>query len=74
MSVAYDIQKMIARLKQADISLEHLCYELNEHEWADFTKYLQGLTRHQDTSYMVDCMHMGLHIRKRTTADIEAKP
>jgi hypothetical protein len=74
-SVVYDIQKLIVRLKQADISLDGLCYELDEHRWQEFTKYLQGLTRYQenDFSYMEDCLYMGLRVRKRSQSTSEGE-
>lgn len=67
MSAEYDIPVLIDRLRRADISLEHLCYELNEHEWRRFTEYLKCFTRYEnaDLSYVEDCTYMGLHIRKR---------
>ena len=73
-SIVYDIQKMVERLYRADIALDNLCYELDEHEWQKFTRYLEGLAsyRESDTSYLEDCIYMGLHIRKRTTARTSA--
>ena len=69
-SVIYDIQKLIVRLKQADISLEGLCYELDETRWQEFTKYLEGLVLYldRDLSYMEGCTYMGLHVRKQSTS------
>jgi hypothetical protein len=70
-SVVYDIQKMVERLYRADISFDHLAYELDEHDWQKFTRYLEGLAswRESDTSYLEECIYMGLHIRKRTPAN-----
>lgn len=67
MSVAQDIPILIDRLRRADIPMDHLCYELDEHEWREFIKHIEKFQRYQDAdlTYIDDATYMGLHIRKR---------
>jgi len=69
MSIPNDITVMVDRLKRADIPLDNLCYELDEFEWRELIRHVEGFARYtdKDLSYVDDIHYMGLHIRKRVT-------
>jgi len=47
--------------------MDHLCYELDEHEWREFIGDMERMTYEQrDYSYTDEFIYMGLHVRKRT--------
>jgi len=72
MSIQADITILIDRLKRANIPMDHLCYELDEHEWGAFCRELEAMhvnysNEDRDYSYVENMQFMGMPIRKRST-------
>jgi extradiol dioxygenase family protein len=77
MSIQGDITILIDRLKRANIPMEHLCYELDEHEWQTFCRELEAMhidyrDEDRDYSYVENMRFMGMPIRKRSAVNPEA--
>ena len=71
-SIQTDITILVNRLKRADIPLDHLCYELSEHEWESFVRELEAMHLRwgdevRDYSYVENMRFMGMPVRKRVT-------
>lgn len=76
MSVSHDIPVLVNRLKNADIPMDNLCYEINDTEWRELVKYLEEFVPNPgnvDLSYAEDIYYFGMHVRKRTTPNPEVK-
>lgn len=74
MKPEHAIPRMIDRLRRANIPLDNLCYELEELEWNEFMRYLEGFARYagKDLSYVDECEYMGMRIRKRGARPTDA--
>jgi hypothetical protein len=66
-----DITIFVNRMQRANIPLDHVCYELDEHEWQLFCRELEALhvnysREERDYSYVENMRYMGIPVRKRT--------
>jgi len=76
--ITSDITILINRLQRANIPLDHLCYELDEHEWRLFCRELEALhvsysNEERDYSYAENVRYMGMPVRKQATAKPSAE-
>lgn len=68
MSISGDIIAMVERLKRADVSLDNLCYLLDEQEWHNLCQYLESVAYYHpriDLSYASELQFYGIEVRKR---------
>lgn len=65
-----DITIFVNRMQRADIPLDHVCYELDEHDWQKFCRELEAMHvnySHDERyySYVESMRYMGISVRKR---------
>jgi len=65
--VVTELTATIDRLRRANIPADKLCYLLDDREWQEFAKFVQGFGRYQDLdlSYVNEVTYMGIRVRRQ---------